>query len=434
MTDDKAHDQRLAQGVFQGGRLATLLLELWQRTRMDWGFVTDRLAQAFRRERWLGAHDRRVVAETLYGMVRYARTIDAGLGGTAVQDTDRIAAYFLLTNVLAPDALPDGRDWLRVKTTFDKLKTGSLRDQVALGESLPDWLADQLIADVGERALPLALALNQRAPMTVRTNLLWGTRDALLAALGQEGLEAHAGKHSPWAVTLTSRTNLFGTRAFDDGAFEAQDEGSQLLAELAVPDKPGTVLDYCAGAGGKTLAIGAALHNRGRLVATDIDEKKLTELRRRGKRAGLTNINAVSIEKGRTVLDAITGKAHIVLVDAPCTGIGALRRNPESRWRISKSDVAQLVNEQRDITRRAASYVAPGGRLIYATCSVLRAENEGNAAWLTDALATAGFVPERLDGMWGTRARQVGDGMHFSVAPDTHGTDGFFAACFVRQR
>ena len=186
---------------------------------------------------------------------------------------------------------------------------------------------------------------------------------------------------------VDSRTNLFGLAAFKRGAFEAQDEGSQMLADLVVQHARGraTIVDYCAGAGGKTLAIAAqGLHNRGRILAVDIDGGKLEELRRRARRAGVSNAQAVTIEPTQwpRELDAMRAKADVVFVDAPCSGIGALRRNPEARWRLREADIADLVARQKQIVAAARHLCAPGATLIYATCSLLRAENQDVAETL----------------------------------------------------
>jgi 16S rRNA (cytosine967-C5)-methyltransferase len=271
--------------------------------------------------------------------------------------------------------------------------------------------------------------------MTVRANLLVGDRDALAAELAREKLTTRPGQWTDTALIIESRTNLFTLDAFKRGAMEAQDEGSQLLAELATAaltqPKP-LVVDLCAGAGGKTLAIAARLGNRGRLLATDIDSKKLEELRRRARRAKVTIAQAMHLEAGAwpPALDATRGKAEVVFVDAPCSGIGALRRNPEARWRLRESDLGELATRQREILANAANLLAPGGRLVYATCTLLRVEN----ADVIDTVLAARPELERvpLGDVLGERAAQLG-GDVLTVAPDTHGTDGFFAAILRRR-
>jgi 16S rRNA (cytosine967-C5)-methyltransferase len=447
---DKAQGRELAREAAAGGALGGVVIELWQATRMDWGFVTDKLSAAFRARRGLGGRERRFVAETLYGLVRHARRIDEALrlGGlrpaSAPPDRERLLAYLVLEDGLAPaDAArhAPGVDWSKVAAVDERI--AAIADPVrrlALAVSLPDFLAARLVADHGAEAEPLARALNLRAPMTVRANLLAGDRDALIAALGVAGLVARAGEHAVAAVHVESRTNLFSLEAFQAGRFEAQDEGSQLIAELVAPPPRGLVVDFCAGAGGKTLAIAAAMENRGRLIACDVDPRKLGELKRRARRAGVTTVQSAELSPAHdaalpAVLARVEGKVDRVLVDAPCTGVGALRRNPEARFRLSEADLARLPGEQLAICERALPLLGPGGRLIYATCTVLAAENRAVVDSLLARHPDLELVPVKE--IWGAeRARALGDGdgSFLEVTPHRHGTDGFFAAILRRRR
>jgi 16S rRNA (cytosine967-C5)-methyltransferase len=436
---DELANRKLAAQLVDGGRLRALVLELWQRTRMDWGFVTDRLAIAFRKEKWLGAHERRFVGELLYGLVRHLRRIDAAIArGRKAQkpprDVERLLALLVLERLIEPARaaqLERELDWVAVAGMDDAIAAERRpAARIALAASLPDWLAARLVADWGDEAEALALALNERAPMTVRANLLVGDRDALAAELTRAGLASHPGALCDTALIVDSRTNLFGLDAFKRGALEAQDEGSQLLADLAVEGagaKP-LVVDLCAGAGGKTLAIAARLGNRGRIVATDIDAGKLEELRRRARRATVSNAQALHLPGGAwpPAIEALRGKAEVVLVDAPCSGIGALRRNPEARWRLREGDLAELAVRQRELLAGAAALVAPGGRLVYATCTVVGAENRAVVDGFLGAHPAFAAVP------LGERAGAVGDGSWFTVTPHRHNTDGFFAAVMRR--
>jgi len=461
-------DQVLAGQLVEGGRLRALVLELWQRTRMDWGFVSDRLSVTFRREKWIGAHERRFIGEVLYGLVRHLRRIDAAIArgrrtSKPPRDLERLLALLVLERLIEPAraARVEGDlDW-RAVAGIDEAIAGERRPaaRIALAASLPDWLAARFVAEWGDEAEPLALALNRRAPMTVRANLLVGDRDALALELERAGLETRAGAWCDTALIVESRTNLFGLEAFQRGAMEAQDEGSQLLADLAVAgagERP-LVVDLCAGAGGKTLAMAARLGNRGRLLATDIDPKKLEELRRRARRAAVSNAQAIALADGPwppaigpkglrpaprakpvgspprdslSLIDALRGRADVVLVDAPCSGIGALRRNPEARWRLRDADLAGFAARQRAILDGAVPLLAPGGRLVYATCTLLAAENR---EVVDGFLAARGELTQiSLARVLGERASALGDGTSFTVAPHTHGTDGFFAAVMQR--
>jgi 16S rRNA (cytosine967-C5)-methyltransferase len=438
---EKANDRRLATQVAGSGRISALLLTLWQRTRLDWGFVTDRLSTTFRHERWLGAQERRFVAETLYGMVRHARRIDFALAqssrrGASARDHDRMIAYLVLTGAIDLDAARRAApaiEWTKVAAIDDVIaRERSATARLAIGCSLPDWLAARLIADWGDDATAIARALNERAPMTVRANRLKGTRDEAVAALAAEQIETHAGAWAADALVLDTRTNLFGTKAFKAGLVEAQDEGSQLLAELV--DPYGTVVDLCAGAGGKTLAMAAMMQSRGRIVAADVDARKLEELRKRARRAGVSNTRAVAITPDGdwpAGLAELVGKCERVLVDAPCSGTGALRRNPEARWRLREEDVQACTIDQRTIAARALELLAPGGRVVYATCSILRAEN----AAIAEALVRPGFTLVPVVELWPERAALASaDGRFLELRPDKHGTDGFFAAVLQRSR
>lgn len=441
MSDERDSNRRLAASVAEGsGRIGPLVLELWQRTRMDWGFVTDRLAQTFRRDKWLGAHERRFVGEVIYGLLRNLRRIDAALArGRAVnkapRDLERVIALLVLEGWLAVDAARRAApeiDWVAAAAIDDAIR--AIRrpsERIALACSLPDWLADRLVADWGDRAEPLAGALNQRAPMTVRANLLVGTRSELVDELARAGIAAHPGQWSDTAVVVDTRTNLFGLDAFQRGALEVQDEGSQLLADLAIAkltrERP-FVVDLCAGAGGKSLAIAARLTNHGRILASDVDGNKLEELRRRARRAKVVNVQAVTIDDGQwpAALDAARGKADVVFVDAPCSGIGALRRNPEARWRLREPDIAEFARRQTAILTNAVHLLAPAGRLVYATCTLLAAENQRVAEAVSSAHRELSAV--RADSLvTGELASE-----YLTVTPDRHGTDGFFAAVWSR--
>jgi 16S rRNA (cytosine967-C5)-methyltransferase len=435
-------DEQLAQQVIDGGRLRATLLELWQRTRMDWGFVTDRLSTTFRKETWIGAHERRFLGEVLYGLVRHLRRIDAALdrgarskAKRAPRDLERLLALLVLEKLIEPARaarLEPDTDWSAVATIDSAIATErDLATRIGLAYSFPDWLAKRLVADWGERAEALARSLNERAPMTVRANLLVGDRVALASELARDKLGTRDGRLCDTALILESRINLFGTPAFKRGAMEAQDEGSQLLADLATAGLSNTkplIIDLCAGAGGKTLAIAGRLGNRGRIVATDVDSKKLEELRKRARRATVSNARAVQLDGGGwpKELDSVRGKADVVLVDAPCSGLGSLRRNPEARWRLRETDLADFAKRQLGILRDATDLLAPGGRLVYATCTLLRVENQEVVTALLAAKPALSRVP--LAEVLGDRAPGFDQQGDFVTAPDTHGTDGFFAS------
>ena len=280
---DKSQEQELLRSAsVPGGACNGLITELWQQTRMDWGFATDRMAKVFRRERWLGSSERRFVAEVLYTMIRHARRIDLALDAGGLRSVGRapdgkrlLAALVLEHGLSAEDAAQHDADldWAKVAAVDEKLER--LRnpvERIAARHSLPDFLAQVLVSDLGpEQAESLAAALNQRAPMSIRANTLKGDRETLQAALKGEGIETSLGALGTYTLNVDTRTNLFGLKSFQGGLFEAQDEGSQLIAELVAPPPKGLIVDFCAGAGGKSLALAAMLENRGRLMASDVD-------------------------------------------------------------------------------------------------------------------------------------------------------------------
>ncbi len=457
MTDsEKSQEQELLRSsANRDGSLNSLILELWQQTRMDWGFATDRLAKVFRRERSLGSSERRFVAEVLYSMIRHARRIDLALEAGGLRsvgrapDSKRLLAVLMLEHGLTvQDAAQHDADldWSVVAGINEKLATTrNPVTRIAMLHSLPDFLAQVLVADLGEeQAEALAAALNHRAPMSIRVNTLKTDIQSLKAALAEEGIETTAGTYGTQTLHVDTRTNLFGLSAFQKGFFEAQDEGSQLIAELVAPPPKGLIVDYCAGAGGKALALSALLQNRGRLMASDVDKRKLKELRRRAKRAGATNIQVVQLghESGagseRVAMPApfekIIGGAARVLVDAPCTGLGALRRNPEARWRLSEDEIARMPGQQLHIAKRALELVAPGGRLIYATCTLLKSENEDVVEQLMKGRDDLEILSPRE--VWGAKRGDAlvdPTGQFMTTRPDVHGCDGFFAAVIRRK-
>jgi len=295
---------------------------------------------------------------------------------------------------------------------------------LALRASLPDWLADHFARELGPEADAFCAHLNVPGPITLRANPLRTSRDALAERLRSEGVTTRPGPWSPLALHVEGpRPNLYGLSSLREGLFEVQDEGSQLLG-LVVAARPGeTVLDLCAGAGGKTLLLGADMKDSGRLMAYDPDPERLDRLLQRTSRAGLTRVQVL-----RSLPDPRLG-ADRVLVDAPCSELGSLRRGPDLRFRAGPEVLSHFPPLQQDLLQHAGDRVRPGGRLVYATCTVNRAENEDV---VTAFLASrpefhlvrpgTGWLPDTC----------VRDGFLF-VAPHRHGTDAFFAAVLERS-
>ena len=386
----------------------------------------------------LGPRERRFVKEATHGIALHLSLIEASLraaGARADIAQDRsilqLCAWRVLVAgtprdvVIAQVALPGPR---RPRAISDAALGAAIRalpdpdalvreiadpaTRIALRWSLPRILADELVAllGAGEAAIA-AQALSEPAPIHLRANLAKIGRDALIAKLASEKITARPGTLSPWCAILEDRRGFFGSKSYAQGFAEVQDEGSQLLALLAGAEPGDTLLDLCAGAGGKTLALAPLVMPGGAIVASDKEMARLERLRERAKRAGVQR--AIKIEK-----DPI-GPFRRVLVDAPCSGSGAIRREPGARWRIDAKMLADLASVQSALIRRAAALVAPGGRLVYATCSFLRAENETIVEGLLADDPAWRLLPTPIAGMTSSYLR---------LWPHRHGTDAYFGA------
>jgi 16S rRNA (cytosine967-C5)-methyltransferase len=301
--------------------------------------------------------------------------------------------------------------------------------------NLPDWLAQALAAEVGGEFDALAASLLQAAPLDLRVNSLKAKREDALAALKHAGLQAEPTAWSPLGIRLQGKPSLAKLPAFVQGEVEVQDEGSQLLALLLAPKRGEMVTDFCAGAGGKTLALGAAMRNTGRLYAFDTSGHRLDALKPRLARSGLSNVHPVAIAHERDErIKRLAGKMDRVLVDAPCSGLGTLRRSPDLKWRQTPQTVAELAELQGRILRSAARLLKPGGRLVYATCSLLSHENQAVAqafsAEQRDFQPLA--VDELLQSAGVSHAAELCTDGCLRLWPHRHGTDGFFAAVWQR--
>lgn len=385
----------------------------------------------FRTERRLGPKDRGIIAEAVYGCLRHYRLLTAIAGNT--NPIAVLGAYWVTQGGYHARQLQD----LGVPDA-EALVTAARADRSAwpwaIQASLPDWLAQRLVdLRPATEIQALGRALLQGAPLDLRANTLKTDPITLRGALGAHGHELELTPFSPWGLRRALRAPLFRTTEFTTGQFEVQDEGSQLVAPLLEPRRGERIVDYCAGAGGKTLHISALMHNRGTLYACDTSQKRLDKLKQRVVRAGIDNVRIVTITGGTDAkLKRLAGKIDRVLVDAPCSGTGTLRRSPDIKWRLTPERVTQLAQEALDILRAAARLVRPGGRLVYATCSLLKEENEDIVdaflAEATDFLAinTADILNRRgivLDLPTANSLR---------LWPHIHGTDGFFAQAFDR--
>lgn len=441
------------------GAARVLALELAAEARAEWGYASDIIARTFRVHRELASGARRLIAETVYGLIRMDRRLDLiadelidSAGRPAARqdrslaplarDELKLLVYEARNGVPLAALAADAQRLLRAPVDLERaiVEDAGLDRRIGLDReaarlSFPTWMMEMFAADWGDgEAIALAEAMNRRAPLAVRVNTARIGREALISRLAEEHVVAHPTPLSAVGVLCETRINAFGLSAFRDGLFEVMDEGSQLVAELVAPPPGGRVLDACAGAGGKTLALGAALAGKGRVLALDTDGKKLEELRRRARRAGLSNVEAKMVgDDPAAVAKTVKPGFDRVLVDAPCSGLGTLRRNPEARWRLTRAAVDSFPARQVALLVTYAPYTAVGGRLIYATCTVSRAENERVVERFI--AERDDFVPVPVKEIWGReRARAVGDEMTLQLMPHRHDTDGFFAAVLRRVR
>jgi 16S rRNA (cytosine967-C5)-methyltransferase len=299
--------------------------------------------------------------------------------------------------------------------------------------NLPDWLYDKFVAQYGEEeTLALAAVLNSPAPLDLRVNALKADRDKVIAELATAPIAAEPTPYSALGLRIWKKPALQNLPLFKEGAIEVQDEGSQVLAQLLGARRGEMVVDFCAGAGGKTLAIGAIMRNTGRLYAFDVSEKRLTKLKPRLARSGLSNVHPVVIAHERDAkVKRLAGKIDRVLVDAPCSGMGTLRRNPDVKWRQQPEGIAELTQKQAAILDGAARLVKFGGRLVYATCSLLDEENDGIVQGFLASHPDFDLVPMHKVLHEQRIPLEMGDTL--KMLPHKHGTDGFFAAVLERK-
>jgi len=389
------------------------------------------LSAFFRAHGEMGARDRALVSDGAFAYLRRKASLEA-----LAQTTDpRLLAYAVVVREfghsvreIEPAITASDARWL---AGFKARLHDALAPAVAA--DVPDWLWHRLgeTFDDAKRA-SLTHAWQSPAPLDLRANVMKTTRDAALAALASEDLPVKPTPYAPFGLRIDGRPSLARHPWLADGRLEVQDEGSQLVGLLVAPRRSDMVVDFCAGAGGKTLLLGATMRSQGRLYAFDVSAKRLARLTPRLARSGLSNVHPQVIANERdTKVKRLAGKIDRVLVDAPCTGFGTLRRNPDLKWRQTPDDIAELTAKQAKIVAAAASLLKPGGRLVYATCSVLPEENDA----IVDAfLAGHAYFAERDVAALLADARVPLDtGARLRLRPDIHGCDGFFAAVLERK-
>ena len=382
----------------------------------------------FRTHRDMGVRDRGFVAETVYGCLRERRWLEHIAGSALLLD---VVAAYLLTHGYSARALEetgfrgDARGMVERARTLDKATL-----PFAIQANMPDWLAQRLRAQFGDaEALALAAALNQPAPVDMRVNTIKAKREEVRTRLAQEGFPCELTPYSPTGLRRRDRAPIFKTACFKEGLFEVQDEGSQLLALMLEPRRQEMVVDFCAGAGGKTLHLGALMANTGTVYAFDVLAKRLEKLKPRLRRAGLNNVRMVTISHERDArVQRLKGKVDRVLVDAPCSGTGTLRRNPDIKWR--DINLAELADAQQRILAAAAELLKPGGRLVYATCSLLKEENEDIVEKFL--AAQPGFHVVPVNEILERRHLPLSmTGEALRLLPHLHQTDGFYAVALT---
>lgn len=389
----------------------------------------------FRERRYIGAKDRKAVHERLYDILRRKARLAWWLDRIDEETTPRslALAHLALADHAKLDHLNtlfDGEKFCPARLSSDERKWATELERHRLDHAempdwikyeYPEWLDEKFRARFADKLSDEMQALLLPAKLDLRVNALKTTREAAVAALAAEEIEAEPTPLSPWGLRVPARVNLMASKAFKDGLVEVQDEGSQLAA-LLVDAKPGmAVCDFCAGAGGKTLALASMMDNKGRLVACDVSAGRLKRSTERLRRAGIHNVTTHVLDaQGAKWLKRQAGTFDRVLVDAPCSGTGTWRRNPDAKWKLKPEDLAELTVKQTEILERAAKLVKPGGQIVYATCSLLPEENEAQIERFL--AANQDFCLAPLDG----------GKTYLNLTPFQHATDGFFAAKLLK--
>jgi len=394
----------------------------------------------FKTRRYIGSKDRQAISTLVYGLMRHRASCDwwaleRGLSPLLMGAQDaariRLLSYLWIFEKVprdqigilfsgekyAPQILSD-----KERSIFEKLPELKTLPPWVEGE-FPEWLYPYLKRRFGDKLKEEMQSFLTQAPLDLRVNTLKGTRDETIKRLKKEGVKATSTSLSPWGLRCSERSNIAPTSVFKEGLVEVQDEGSQLIVNLMGVQPGQTVLDLCAGAGGKTLALAAVMQNKGRIIATDTAAWRLKRTKERLKRAGVFNVELREITDGSDKwLKRQKDRFDHVLVDAPCSGSGTWRRNPDQKWRLTPKDIEELPALQKSLLETASLLVKPGGGLVYATCSLLCEENEDVVSSFLEAHPTFSIVPCGLEG----------DDL-LSLSPYRKGTDGFFSAKFKRD-
>jgi 16S rRNA (cytosine967-C5)-methyltransferase len=410
----------------------------------------------FRSHKYLGSNDRRFIAQSVYGTLRHLRRCEGILYRSLGSNAESLGkedglllliVVFLLTfegePKLDPEAVKTKLAEPTLRNRCDHLMKRFLSEDViarqdtveliGVSHSFPDWMVRRFIAEYGSaQTETLCKSLNEQAPLTLRVNTIKTSIDECQVLLKSEGIETTRTHYSPVGLHVRKRINIFQMQAFQMGLFEVQDEGSQILTQLIDPKPTIKLLDACAGAGGKSLALAALMKNRGAIYAADTNKRRLAELKKRSKRANAFNIRSFPVHSLEELNKDYKEFFDIVLVDAPCSGIGTIRRNPGMKWLVTEQTVNEISEKQKVILRQSSDLVKPGGIVAYATCTLLRQENED----IVDQFlaSTIGFVRKDPSLV----AEKAGihncvEGGNIKLLPNIHGTDGFFLSMMEKK-
>jgi 16S rRNA (cytosine967-C5)-methyltransferase len=388
------------QAIFGEGRYADKVIESVLRSNPKWG-----------------ANDRGFIAETTYDMVRHWRLL------WYLADADPSLKYQVLWQLLGVYwvwrgfELPDWSRFQRINPAEIAARFAQAQQEAKLLHSFPDWLDALASEELGrERWEKEAAALNMQTQVVLRVNTLKTDRETLIRLLAEHHVEAFPVENLPDAVVLKKRLNIFGNPLYKQGLFEIQDGSSQLIAPFSRVAPGMRVIDACAGAGGKTLHLAALMQNKGSIISMDVEGFKLDELRRRANRAGISIAETRLIENNKTI-KRLRESADLVLLDVPCSGTGVIRRNPDSKWKLSADFIERVQETQRDILRRYSQMTKPGGTLVYATCSILPSENLRQVEWFLDEPEGKNFMLEE----------------ERAIMPSEFGFDGFYMSRLKRR-
>lgn len=380
--------------------VALTLQEIFSRNR----YADKALERLFKQNPQWGSRDRRFVAEGVYEIVRNFR-LYSELAESQSNFWFITAVWLVVKNT----EIPDWQEFKHVDVQYILSRRESLKTNLPVYESYPDWLWELGNKELGEKAWQQqAHALNEQAPVFLRANTLKTSRNSLAEALRQENIETIAVSETQNGLQLSKRANVFQSRLFKEGLFEVQDAGSQLISEYLAPQPGELIVDACAGAGGKSLHIAALMKNKGKIISLDVEEWKLDELKKRARRAGVSTIETRVIQPEKTI-EGLAHKADKLLLDVPCSGLGVLKRNPDTKWKLSPEAIERTKQIQQQILSVYPKMLKPGGTMVYSTCSILPSENQEQVRTFLKAEPGFELLKEQ------------------TLLPDT-GSDGFYMA------